>query len=68
MSCNKDRYAVGIVVDGAIASIPFRRLTIDQAAVFVEVHNRLSPKQPAVIMAHPISPAILRTSSKSRSA
>jgi hypothetical protein len=61
-------FAVALVTDGVIVSIPYRRLTFPQAEIFSKVHNRLDPAHPAVIVTHPISRAILRTNSKSRSA
>lgn len=62
------RFAVGLVVDGSIAAVPFRHLTIEKAEVFQRVHNRLCPREPVVILSHPLSPAVMKLARRRRAA
>jgi hypothetical protein len=60
-------YAIAVVVDGQIVSIPRRHLSLCEAVGFARGYNTTDGGPMAVVMRHPISRAISRAKVKSRS-
>ena len=62
------KWAIGIVRGGGIVQVPERlqRITLHEAATFVEAYSQDNDIDGAAILHHPISAAILAANSKSR--
>jgi hypothetical protein len=61
------RYAVAVLAEKTVEVVK-KHLSIVEATAFSRTYNRLDHTQAVVILTHPISRAIRRAKSKSRSA
>jgi hypothetical protein len=66
MSHSSRSYAVGIIEQGRVDSIPENNLSLQEAVAFVRSYNEADQDRQAVILTHPISRAISHALPKSR--
>lgn len=62
------RFAIGVIEDRQLVRVPQQHLSAAEAVAYLQAYNRLERDRQAVILLHPISRAICRARSKSRSA